>query len=179
MAKLIKQGQWINDDPWQIIEDEQDIQDFSIISLTRWQADKDSLQALASSGKLGLWLDSHESPDLLNDECHLFTVIAVNFPVFTDGRGYSTARLLRQRHFYKGELRAIGDVLLDQLYLLKRVGFDAFAMREDQNMERVLQSFKPFSNAYQSDVHETRPLFRRRQVVDRLDSTHERALETV
>lgn len=182
MANLIKDGKWINNDLWQIIEDEQDVQDYSIVSLTRWQEHKESLQALAEDGKLGVWLDSHESPDLLDDECHLFALIAVNFPVFTDGRGYSTARLLRQRHFYKGELRAVGDVLIDQLYLLQRIGFNAFSMREDQDIERVLKSFKPFSNAYQSDVHETRPLFRRRQVADRLEglsNTEDSKLETV
>src|SRR5690554_3978517 len=170
MAKLIKQGQWVNNDPWHIIDDEQDVQDYSIVSLSRWQDNKDSLTEAASAGKLGIWLDSHESPDLIEDDCHLFAIIAVNFPVFTDGRGYSTTRLLRQRHFYEGEIRAVGDVLIDQLYLLQRVGFDAFLMREDQDIEDVLKFFKPFSNAYQSDVLETRPLYRRRQVADALEA---------
>lgn len=170
MPKLIKQGQWINNDPWQVINDEQDFQDYGIVSLNRWQESKGELKEAASAGKLGIWLDSHESPDLIEDDCHLFALIAVNFPVFTDGRGYSTTRLLRERYYYEGEIRAIGDVLIDQLYLLQRVGFDTFLMREDQDIEHALNFFKPFSNAYQSDVHETRPLFRRRQAADALDS---------
>ena len=62
-------------------------------------------------------------------------MIAVNFPKFTDGRGYSTARLLRERYDYDGELRAIGDVVRDQFFYLKRGGFDAFADRRGQNTE--------------------------------------------
>ena len=72
-------------------------------------------------------------------------LIAIRFPVFTDGRGYSLARLLRGRHGYAGELRAVGDVLRDQLYFLQRCGFDSFALRADQPPEEALAAFHDYS----------------------------------
>src|SRR5690554_962796 len=96
MPKLIKDSQLVQDDAWQVIDDEQDIQDYSIISLPRWQENKEALLTHAQAGKLGVWIDSHENVDLIGDDSSSFTLIAVNFPVFTDGRGYSTARLLRE-----------------------------------------------------------------------------------
>lgn len=164
MAQLIKHQQHLTNDPWHFVANEDAIADFGIITLKRWQENRDELLAKVNEGVLGIWLDSDETADLLGDDVPLFALIAVNFPVFTDGRGYSTARLLRERHFFKGELRAIGDVLIDQLYLLNRIGFDTLALRDDQDLERALLSFRPFSFSYQSDVHETRPLWRRRPV---------------
>lgn len=119
---------------------------------------------LAQAGTLGVWLQSHETADLIADDAANLPLIAVEFPVFTDGRGYSTARLLRERYGFTGELRAIGDILIDQLHLLNRIGFDALALREDQNIERALNAFTPFSFAYQSDVQDKRPLWRRREL---------------
>lgn len=72
-------------------------------------------------------------------------LIAIHFPVFTDGRGYSLARLLRSRHGYRGELRAVGDVLRDQLYFLHRCGFDAFALRTDQAVDEARTAFADYS----------------------------------
>ena len=74
----------------------------------------------------------------------------MHFPAFTDGRGYSTARLLRQRYGFKGELRAFGDILHDQLYELGRCGFDSFALREDQDPVEALRAFDEFSESYQA-----------------------------
>ena len=162
MAKLIKNKELVTNDPWQVIDNDAEVKDFSIVSLGRWQAEREALLPLAQAGKLGVWLDSIETVDLIENDCQMFALIALNFPVFTDGRAYSGARLLRERHFFTGELRAIGDVLVDQVYLLNRIGFDALALRDDQDVERALHSFKPFSQTYQSDVHETRPLWRRR-----------------
>lgn len=180
MAKLLKKQQLVANDPWQVVADDQEINDFSIISFQRWQQNKSELAAKAQEGLLGIWLDSSETADLLEEDVNRFALIAVNFPVFTDGRGYSTARLLRERHGFKGELRAIGDVLIDQLFLLDRIGFDALALREDQDLERALNAFKPFSYAYQSDVNDPRPLWRRRPTtasVQTSNHTVETALE--
>ncbi len=162
MAKLIKNRVYVENDLWQVLADNDSAKDYAIVSLKRWQAERDALLPLAQAGKLGVWLDSIETVDLIEADISSFSLIALNFPVFTDGRAYSGARLLRERHGYQGELRAIGDVLVDQLYLMNRIGFDALALRDDQDLERALHSFKPFSQAYQSDVHEVRPLYRRR-----------------
>lgn len=162
MAKLIKNRTAVENDPWFVLAEDAAVTDFAIVSLSRWQAERDSLLAQAQAGKLGLWLDSSETVDNIEQDVAHFSLIALNFPVFTDGRAYSAARLLRERHFFKGELRAIGDVLVDQLYLMNRIGFDALVLRDDQDLERALRSFTPFSQAYQSDTQEVRPLYRRR-----------------
>jgi hypothetical protein len=86
----------------------------------------------------------------------------VNFPVFTDGRGYSIGRLLRERYGYTGELRAVGDIMQDQLFYLSRVGFDAFLLRADQSVEGAITALDSFSEAYQASVERPDPLFRRR-----------------
>lgn len=88
--------------------------------------------------------------------------VEVNFPSFTDGRGYSIARVLRERYGYRGELRAVGDVQRDQLYYLARVGFDAFLLRDGVDAEEALSAFHDFTEAYQSSVEQPQPLFRRR-----------------
>ncbi len=88
--------------------------------------------------------------------------IAVHFPRFTNGRGYSIARLLRGRYGYRGELRAVGDIMRDQLFYLRRVGFDAFELRADQACEQALHAFEDFTQPYQASSDEPVPLFRRR-----------------
>lgn len=90
-------------------------------------------------------------------------MIAIDFPDFRDGRGYSIARLLRTRHGWKGELRAIGDVLRDQLNYMRRCGFDAFAVRADKDIDDALKSFGFYSVNYQGGADEPAPLFRRRR----------------
>jgi len=89
-------------------------------------------------------------------------LIGVDFPKFTDGRGYSTAVLLRTRLGWRGELRALGDVLQDQLQALRRVGFDSFALRADRDPQAALAGFGVFSDAYQGSVDQPLPAFRRR-----------------
>jgi len=89
-------------------------------------------------------------------------LIAIEFPRFSDGRGYSVARMLRQRHGFAGELRAVGWVLRDQLYYLERCGFDAFELAPGKPLESALQAFAEFSVKYQTAVDERLPLYRRR-----------------
>jgi uncharacterized protein (DUF934 family) len=88
--------------------------------------------------------------------------VEVNFPNFTDGRGYSIARLLRARYGYGGELRAVGDVQRDQLFNLARCGFNAFLLRKDEDADEALAAFDDFSETYQASVDQPQPLFRRR-----------------
>jgi uncharacterized protein (DUF934 family) len=109
-----------------------------------------------------VWLDADEGPELVASDVDRFDVIAVRFPKFGDGRGYSIARLLRERYGYKGELRAIGDVLHDHLYFMEQCGFDAFALRDDQDAREALAVFATFSDGYQTSVLRPSPLFRRR-----------------
>jgi len=109
-----------------------------------------------------VWIDSHEEVEQLGSAANRFALVAVRFPAFTDGRGFSTARLLRERYGYQGELRAIGDVFKDLLYYMQRCGFNAFAVREDKDIHEALKGLNDFCDGYQTSVDRPEPLFRRR-----------------
>ena len=141
-----------------------------IVPLALWQALAGELLA-RGTGRLGLWLDSAEDPAMVADSLEAFSLIAVNFPQFTDGRGYSTARLLRERYGWKGELRAIGDIQRDQLFYLLRCGFDAFQLNDGldapqgdllRSAQGALSALNDFTEGYQTSVERPLPLFRRR-----------------
>lgn len=131
-----------------------------IVPLQVWQAQRAVLQ---DRKEIGVWLASDERPEELKGDIEKFSVIAVDFPKFSDGRGYSIAFNLRARLGYSGELRAIGDVLRDQLFYLQRVGFDAFAPRPDRKIEDVIKGLSDFSEVYQTSFDQKLPLFRRVQ----------------
>ena len=109
-----------------------------------------------------LILEPDDDPALLADALARAHVVAVNFPKVGDGRGYSIARLLRERYGYKGELRAIGVVARDHLQLMAQCGFDAFQLREGEDPQAALAAFEDFSEAYQATAAQPVPLFRRR-----------------
>jgi phosphoadenosine phosphosulfate reductase len=104
------------------------------------------------------------------------SLIAVDFPAFKDGRGFSTATLLRSRYGFRGDLRAIGDVVLDLLFYLRRVGFSSFHLRADQDRAAAAAALRSFSDVYQASVDQPLPYFRRRsasggqRVTDRIAS---------
>jgi uncharacterized protein (DUF934 family) len=89
-------------------------------------------------------------------------VVAVRFPKYTDGRGYSIGRLLRERHGYRGELRAVGEIARDHLQLLAQCGFDAFELRDGEDVQGALGAFDDLSESYQANAAQPLPLFRRR-----------------
>lgn len=174
MPKIIKENR-IVDDVWQVVRLAEGETAESValpagpalLPLAVWQARKDEILAGRSNpssadASLGLWLESGEGPEAIAADLDRFAVIAVNFPKFTDGRSYSTARLLRERYAYRGEIRAIGDVLQDQLFYMKRCGIDAFALKEGKDIEAALAGFRDFSESYQAAVDQPQPLFRRR-----------------
>ncbi|MFL6676279.1 MAG: DUF934 domain-containing protein, partial [Massilia sp.] len=129
-----------------------------IVPLTVWLAQREVLAARAT---VGVWIASDERAEQLKGDLDKLAVVAVDFPKFTDGRGYSIAFNLRKRLGYKGELRAIGDVLRDQLFQMSRVGFNAFATRQDRSIHDALKGLTVFSEVYQASVDEQLPLFRR------------------
>ena len=131
-----------------------------VVPLALWQMRRDEL--VARAGRTGVWLEANEGPEPIAADLGRLALVAVNFPKFGDGRGYSTARLLRERYAYTGEVRAVGNVLQDQLPLLEKCGFDAFMLREDQDPEQALRAFDDFSESYQTSVAQPVPLFRRR-----------------
>ena len=163
MAQIVRHRAVIQDN-WQLLEQGSiGALPFSgdvIVPLGLWASERDTLSFRL--GRIGVWLEADADPASLAPDLARFEVIAIRFASFADGRGYSLARLLRERHGYRGELRAIGEVLRDQLYYLSRCGFDAFALRADQNPLQALSAFDDFSEAYQVSVERPDPLFRRR-----------------
>lgn len=132
-----------------------------IFPLAVWQARKTEI--ISTHKRIGLLLQPEERVEDLAADLDYFIVIAINFPKFVDGRGYSTASLLRQRYQYQGELRAVGDVLHDQLFFMQRVGFDAYALKDEKDAVYALAAgFSPFREAYQTSTSQPQPHFRRR-----------------
>lgn len=118
-----------------------------IVSLEQWQAHRDAL--LARGAPIGLKLKSDQSPEAVADDVDRFAVIALEFPRFRDGRAYSYARLLRERYGYRNELRAVGDVLLEQLFYMVRTGFDAFEIQSADPLRDFEVAMGDFSVWYQ------------------------------
>lgn len=129
-----------------------------IVSVSQWNAAGPEITS--HSGKLGVILRSSESPDEIQRRDEL-PLIAIDFPRFGDGRGYSSARMLRDRLGYRGELRAIGEVLRDQLFYMQRCGMDSFVLKPGKDVEGALSAFDEFSVTYQGAADDPRPLFRR------------------
>ena len=171
MAQIIKHRAVVEDN-WQLLEQGSiGALPFSgdvIVPLELWTRERETLSFRL--GRIGVWLETNADPAAIAPDLARINLIAVRFAGFTDGRGYSLARLLRERYGYKGELRAIGDVLRDQLYYLSRCGFDAFALRADQDPKQALSAFDDFSEAHQVSVERPDPLFRRRLSRDSLEN---------
>ena len=135
-----------------------------LVPVSVWKAKKSCLIAreYEHGTPLGIWLAPEDDLAEIANDVDDFTVIAVHFPKLSDGRGYSTARLLRERHGYDGELRAFGDIGRDQVFFLNRVGFDSFLVGEEHSAEEALAAFDDLPEAYQAGVDLPDPLFRRR-----------------
>ena len=165
---MIIKNKTLAEDDWQILRlsgqetaETVAVPDGKVIApLKVWLAQRDKMK---QRGNLGVWFASDERPEDLKEDVQTFSVIAVDFPKFSDGRGYSIAYNLRARLGFAGELRAIGDVLRDQLFYMQRVGFDAFALRSDRDMHDALKGFEDFSEVYQTSFDQKRPLFGRAQ----------------
>lgn len=165
MPDIITRDGSIKPDHWTLIERPAEGEGLSLpsgpalIPADLWLAGIDHYR---NNPKVGAWLESHDEPGMLAGVVNELPIIAVNFPKFTDGRGYSTARLLRERFGYTKELRAVGDVLLDQLQFMKRCGFDSFALRPDKDINLAAHCLNFFSQSYQAATDTNLPLFRRR-----------------
>jgi len=107
-------------------------------------------------------LEPHDDPASIAGRLAKLERVEVNFPKFGDGRGYSIARLLRERYGYKGELRAVGQITRDHLFFMESCGFDAFELREGEDPHEALAAFNDFSESYQASLKHPLPLFRRR-----------------
>ena len=145
---LIEDGKLV-EDGWVSVGDGEDLpaNDPAIIGLDKWIEDRDRLGK--RNAPLGLRLKAGQSPDLIAGDLGRFDVIALEFPVFTDGRAYSYARTLRERYAFTGQIRAVGNVLRDQYFFMRRCGFDAFEVADGIRIEDWLESDREISVVYQ------------------------------
>ena len=166
MQNLIKQGAIVHDD-WTLVKEASDpeilhvTQDRNlIVPIKFWNMYK--LEIEDYLGEVTIWLNSDEFLDEIKEEINTFSLIALNFPVFSDGRPYTTAREVRQSWQFSGDIRAVGDVLRDQIFYMSQCGFDSFLLRHDQDPDSCIGALDDFKANYQSTVLEENPLFRRR-----------------
>lgn len=158
MQKIIKNGEIVDNTFVWVKDAEQTITENAIVPMQQWLSEGETLGKVA-----GIWIDAGEGVEsLANVDLSQFDVIGVHFPTFMDGRGFSYARLLRERLNYKGEIRALGKFMADQQGYLIRCGVTTFEFAEDVNLDIAVTLNKPFSVAYQGDVADPRPIFLRR-----------------
>ena len=169
MSKIIR-NQTIVEDDWSRLDDTAPVPATGkfILSLARWQAER---AALKPRGQLGVLIDGKLDVAGLQDDLHYLSLIVIPFVFIQpkpeggrtfDGRGYSQARLLRERLGFKGEIRATGDVFRDAMYYMHRCGINEFEMKPGQDLKDALNAFKDFSTAYQAAADGQPSVFRRR-----------------
>jgi len=146
---------------WALIQD--DSADFSqqniMIPAMYWLENQ---ELFSDRTDVSIWFSGDADLSLFKGKLTNIPVIGINFPAFADGRGYSLARLISEREDYKGELRAIGDVLIDQLYFMKRCGFTTYLLKEGLSPKKAINYFETFNAPYQLAADIKEPLFRRK-----------------
>lgn len=148
----------LTEDPFTAVADDQPVPPGDvIISLTRFQAEGEGL--LGEGRRVGVRLESHEEAEALAYDLPQLAVVALAFPKFGDGRAYSAARLLRQRFGFKGEVRAVGDVLREQAGNMVRCGFDAFEPADGSAVEDWQRASQRFRHVYQRSSDGRTPAF--------------------
>ena len=135
-----------------------------LVPFAVWRANKDALASRVSQGEVGLLIATHEAiEDVIAEvkDINAFALVAVYVERFADGRIFTIGNLLRTRYDFKNELRAVGDVLRDQLFFLKRSGFNSYLIRADRSAIEALASLQDFSEPYQGAVDIAQPAWRR------------------
>lgn len=158
--QILKDG-LVVDNSWQLVAADVDSLPSGdiLVPVSHWQANQ---QQLADhSGNVGVWVDGHGEVEEFANAIATVPVIAINFPKFVDGRGFSLARLLRERYGYIGEIRAIGQFIRDQLFMMQRCGFNAFQFDSEIDLAAASQSLKDFTDSYQVAADQPEPLFKR------------------
>lgn len=163
---LIKQDVVVTDD-WVPVADDADLPEAEavIVSIGRWQRERETLSR--RNGRLGVRLSSAQTAADIADDLDRFALVALEFPTFKDGRSYSTARLLRERHGYAGELRAVGNILPDQALFLERCGFDSYEVGDRVRPAQWRQSRQAISGRYQPAADGGRSIASLRQAPQR------------
>lgn len=155
---VIKDGQPINDPFVFTDDDDPTLPDGRavIVSLERWRKDRSNL--IAHNGLVGVRLASDQLADTISGDLKYLSVVAIEFPVFSDGRGFSTARSLREQYGYTGEIRAVGHIIRDQFLFLQRCGVNAFELTEENGIEEWQKAMDEISLFYQTTVDRRVPV---------------------
>lgn len=145
---LLKSGQ-IVEDTWLHLDDKQEVpaRGDIVVSLERWFDENETLRF--RDGKIGIRLKNDQSPAQVADDLDAFDAFVLEFPKYTDGRAYSAARLLRDRYGFEGEVRASGEVLIDQYGMMQRCGFNAYEIGDDADVPAWQAAEKRISSHYQ------------------------------
>ena len=148
MMALIRDGQ-LAEDSFTVVTDDAELPSEGgiVVSLERWNADRETL--IDRKGPLGIRLRSDQSPELIAGDLNRFALVQLEFPQFRDGRAYSYARILRERYGFADEIRAVGEVLMEQLHYMQRSGFNAFELEADDPIAQYATAMADFSVWYQ------------------------------
>lgn len=159
---LIKDGR-IVEDRWTPVRDIAEARAVSapLVPLTLWQEHRDEF--LTGKKGYGLRLESDETPDLLLGDLGFLELVALSFPKFTDGRAYSHARILREHHGFKGEIRAVGDIQRDQVHFMHRCGIDTFEVPDSSDVQNWDAALGEIELAYQPATRGNSTIQLRRQ----------------
>jgi len=147
VTKLIKSGAYAQDNFVPVADDAALPDGAVLVSLARFQKDRDAL--LARNTPIGVKLASDQNPQVLADDLSRLSLVALEFPKFRDGRAFSWARILRTRLGFTGEIRAVGDFLFDQVNYQHRVGFDAWEVSDHFTVEMFHKALNEMTDVYQ------------------------------
>ena len=141
----------IVEDHWVHVDDDAPVTDGTdaLISWDRWSREREDLAS--RSGRIGVRLPNTIEPESIREDLDRFAVVAIDFPIYRDGRAFSIARVLR-RLGYSGEIRAVGNVLRDQIHFMERCGFDAYELQDGKSLQSALEGFGEFSVTYQDAI---------------------------
>lgn len=164
---LINAQQVVEDDLWVSLTGEDAAEQLAakleanealLVPFQLWQTQKDAL--LAREAGVAVLIQGDTDIDAVAAELDHLPMIAIDFPSFADGRGFSQARVLRQRLGFKGEIRAVGDVTWDRLRYMLRCGFDTFAIADDRFSDKIFKAFNEINVCLQGAADDPRPIYR-------------------
>lgn len=166
MTVTILRGGELVEDNWTVIEDgSTDVESSPggkvIVTLARWRSEREAL--LIRHPAVGVLVPNTADIEAIYPQIVDRSLLALQFPTFTDGRALSQAVVLRKRLGYRGELRAVGDVIRDLVFWLGRCGFDSIVPRKDQKLEECRAALREFTVAYQAAADEHTPVWIRRR----------------
>ena len=162
--RILRNAELVEDD-WTVIEDRRAVIEAGpgkvIVTLARWRAERELL--LTAHAAVGVLVPNTADIEAVFQEIEDRPLIVLQFPTFTDGRALSQAVVLRKRLGFRGELRAVGDVIRDLVFWLGRCGFDSVVPRKDQSLEGCREALREITVAYQAAADEHTPVWIRRR----------------